>query len=157
MAGAGPLNSIQPSPAHVAGIVTYENGVRAAIAFGTEIAPRVLPDTSNNRHKRIQAFGEHGFVHWRYESWERYTPEGGYEGGDLSYGGQDVLGQAGLTEAVFDWLEDESKVHPTHLAQSLAEFNLLLGIYQSALTHAPVELPFEPPNGLLDSLKELLG
>ena len=64
--------------------------------------------------------------------------------------------QGGLTEAMFDWLEDEAKVHPTHLDQSLAEFNLLLGIYQSALTHAPVELPFDPPDGLLNSLGEIL-
>ncbi|MFQ6040339.1 MAG: Gfo/Idh/MocA family protein [Candidatus Poribacteria bacterium] len=156
VSGAGPLNSVQPSPAHATALVTYANGVQASIAFGTEMAPRVLPDTSNNRHKRVCVFGTRGFVHWRFESWERSTPDGGYEGGDLNYGEQDVIAQGGLTEAVFDWLDDEDKVHPTHLAQSLAEFNLLLGIYQSALTHSPVELPFEPPDGLLDSLRAIL-
>ena len=88
--------------------------------------------------------------------WERGTPEGGYESGAHSYGEQDLLAQAGLTEAVFDWLDDGEKVHSTHLAQSLAEFNLLLGIYQSALTHAPVQLPFNPPDGLMASLKTIL-
>jgi hypothetical protein len=44
----------------------------------------------------------------------------------------------------------------THLAQSLAEFNMLLGIYASALTHAPIQLPFNPPDGLIDSLKAVL-
>ena len=54
--------------------------------------------------------------------------DGGYSSGKHDYGEQDVLGQAGLTEAMFDWLDDDEKAHPTHLAQSLAEFNAILGI-----------------------------
>ena len=61
-----------------------------------------------------------------------------------------------LTEAVFDWLDDESNVHPTHLKQSLAEFNLLLGIYYSGVTNEIIDLPFEPPDGLIDILREKL-
>ena len=156
VSGAGPLGSAQPSTAHAVARIIYENGLHVSVAFGTEMAPWVIKDTGNNRHKRVLVIGTKGFVHWAFDEWERSTPEGGYESGDLDYGQQDVLAQAGLTEAVFDWLEDEGKVHPTHLEQSLAEFNLLLGIYQSALTHAPVELPFDPPDGLLDSLKEIL-
>ena len=76
--------------------------------------------------------------------------------GAHEYGEQDLLGQAGLTEAMLDWLDDDEKVHPTHLEQSLAEFNAILGIYHSALTHEPVELPFDPPDGLIESLKKLL-
>ena len=89
-------------------------------------------------------------------SWERYTPEGGYEGGNLSYGDQNAVAQTNLTEAVFDWLDDESKVHPTNLPQSLAEFNLLLGIYYSGLTNTVIELPFDPPDGLMDMFRERL-
>ena len=68
-----------------------------------------------------------GFVHWRFESWERNLPGSGYEGGDLSYGAQDVIAQGGLTDAVFDWLDDESKEHPTHLKQSLAGIQPIVG------------------------------
>ncbi len=156
VSGSGPLGSAQPSPAQGVARIIYENGLHVSVAFGTEMAPRVLEDSGSSRHKRVFVVGTRGFVHWAFDKWERSTPEGGYESGDLNYGEQDVLAQAGLTEAMFDWLEDEAKVHPTHLDQSLAEFNLLLGIYQSALTHAPVELPFDPPDGLLDSLKEVL-
>ena len=120
------------------------------------MAPRVLPDTGNNRHKRVCVFGEKGFVHWRFESWERNLPGSGYESGDLSYGAQDVIAQGGLTDAVFEWLDDESKEHPTHLKQSLAEFNLLLGIYHSGLTNTVVELPFDPPDGMIDMFRERL-
>jgi predicted dehydrogenase len=156
ISGSGPLDSPQPSPAHAVARVHYQNGLHVSVAFGTEMAPWVIKDTGNNRHKRVFVIGTRGFVHWAFDKWERSTPEGGYESGDLNYGEQDVLAQAGLTEAVFDWLDDEAKVHPTHLAQSLAEFNLLLGIYQSGLTNAPVELPFDPPDGLLDALRERL-
>ena len=150
------LDSAQPSPAHATASITYENGVRALVTFGTEGAPSVSDNDTVYRHKRVAVFGTRGFVHWNMDGWERSTPEGGYESGNHSYGEQDVLGQAGLTEAIFDWLDDEAKVHPTHLAQSLAEFNMLLGIYASALTHAPIQLPFNPPDGLIDSLKAVL-
>jgi hypothetical protein len=47
-------------------------------------------------------------------------------------------------------------VHPTHLKQSLAEFNLLLGIYYSGITNEVIELPFDPPDGLMDKLRAKL-
>ena len=156
IAGAGNLDGAQPSPANATAIVTYANGVQASVAFGPEMAPRVLPNTGNNRHKRVCVFGETGFVHWRFESWERYTPEGGYEGGNMGYGDQNSVAQTNLTEAVFDWLEDDNKIHPTNLPQSLAEFNLLLGIYYSGLTNSVLELPFDPPDGLMDMFREQL-
>ena len=95
-------------------------------------------------------------MHWRFSSWERATPEGGYEGGPLNYGEQNVVAQGNLTEALFDWLDDENNVHPTHLEQSLAEFNLLLGFYYSGITNEIIELPFDPPDGLIESLREKL-
>ena len=156
ISGAEQLDSAQPSPANATALVTYANGVQVSVAFGPEMAPRVLPDTGNNRHKRVCVFGEKGFVHWRFESWERNLPGSAYEGGDLNYGAQDVIAQGGLTDAVFEWLDDESKEHPTHLKQSLAEFNLLLGIYYSGLTNTVVELPFDPPDGMIDMFRERL-
>ena len=68
-----------------------QTAYKTSVAFGPEMAPRVLPDTGNNRHKRVCVFGEQGFVHWRFESWERNLPGSGYEGGDLNYGAQDVI------------------------------------------------------------------
>jgi hypothetical protein len=107
-------------------------------------------------HKRVFVVGTKGFVHWRFSSWERATLEDGYEGGPLNYGEQDVVAQGNFTEAVFDWLDDENNVHPTHLKQSLAESNLILGMYYSGITNEIIELPFEPPDGLMDMLREKL-
>ena len=58
---------------------------------------------------------------------------------------------------MFDWLLDEAKPHPTRLERSLAQFNVILGLYVSALEARPVDLPCDPPDGLLDSLRERLG
>ncbi|OPZ04339.1 MAG: hypothetical protein BWZ10_03181 [candidate division BRC1 bacterium ADurb.BinA364] len=40
---------------------------------------------------------------------------------------------------------------------SLLQFNIILGAYVSALERRPVDLPCEPPDGLLDSLASALG
>ena len=156
IAGSEGLDSDQPSPMHAAGQVLYENGLHVSVAFGTGMGTTASDNPGIYGHKRVFVVGTEGFVHWRFSSWERSTQEGGYEGGPLNYGDQNIVAQGNLTEAVFDWLDDESKVHPTHLKQSLAEFNLLLGIYYSGITNEIIDLPFDPPDGLMDSLRERL-
>ena len=145
-----------PSPTHVIGHVLYENDLHASLAFGTEMAQKASDDPGIYSHKRVLVVGTKGFVHWRFSSWERTTLEGGYEGGPLNYGEQDVIAQANFTEAIFDWLDDENNVHPTHLKQSLVESNIILGMYQSGLTNEIIELPFEPPDGLMESFRKKL-
>ena len=145
-----------PSPMHAVGHVLYENGLHVSLAFGTEMAQKASDDPGIYSHKRVLVVGTKGFVHWRFSSWERATLEDGYKGGPLNYGEQDVIAQGNFTEAVFDWLDNEKNVHPTHLKQSLAEFNLLLGIYYSGITNEIIDLPFEPPDGLMDILREHL-
>ena len=158
ISGKENLNSAagHPSPTHAVGHALYENGVHVSLAFGTEMAQKASDDPGIYGHKRVFVAGTKGFVHWRFSSWERSTLAGGYESGPLDYGEQDVVAQGNFTEAIFDWLDDENNVHPTHLKQSLAEFNLLLGIYYSGITNEIIELPFEPPDGLMDLLREKL-
>ena len=145
-----------PAPTHVIGHVLYDNGLHVSLAFGTEMAQMASDDPGIYSHKRVFVVGTTGFVHWRFSSWERATLDGGYESGPLNYGEQDVVAQANFTEAIFDWLDDENNVHPTHLKQSLVESNIILGMYQSGLTNEIIELPFEPPDGLFDAFQEKL-
>ncbi len=145
-----------PSPTHAVAHVLHENGVHVSLAFGTEMAQKAFEDANIYRHKRVFVVGTKGFVHWRFSSWERSTLDGGYEGGPLNYEEQDVVAQGNFTEAIFDWLDDESNVHPTHLKQSLIENNIILGMYYSGITNEIIELPFEPPDGLMDMLREKL-
>ena len=145
-----------PSPTHTVGHALYENSVHVSLAFGTVFGQKVSDDPGIYGHKRVFVAGTKGFVHWRFSSWERSTVDGGYESGPLNYGDQDVIAQRNFTEAVFDWLDDENNIHPTHLKQSLVENNLILGMYYSGITHEIIDLPFEPPDGLMDALREKL-
>ncbi len=156
ISGKEQLDSAQPSPMHAAAQAIYDNGLHVSLAFGTGMGTLASESGGTVTHKRVFVVGTKGFVHWRFSSWERSTHDGGYEGGPLNYGEQDIQAQGNLTEAAFDWLDDEQKVHPTHLKQSLAEFNLLLGIYYSGITNQIIDLPFDPPDGLMDSLREKL-
>ena len=93
ISGGDHLDSAQPSPQYASARVQYENGLHVSVAFGTAIAPTASDDPVVFFHKRVFVVGMKGFVHWRFSSWERSTPEGGYEGGPLNYGEQDVAAQ----------------------------------------------------------------
>jgi len=148
VSGAKNIPTHQPSPDVAEAAITFENGVRAQLLCGA-IAP--------SNYKRISVYGTRGFVQWTMISWERSTPEGGHESGTHDYGAEDVLGQAGLTDAAFDWVKDPNNLHPTRLERALVKFNIILGVYASALQNAPISLPFEPPDGLMDALKSRLS
>jgi len=145
----------QPSPDVAEATIAFENGVRALLLSGA-IAPTATDIESIYYHKRSSVYGTRGFVQWTMGSWERLTPENGYESGTHVYAEEDVQAQAALTDAAFDWAEDESKVHPTRLDLNLEQFSIILAAYVSALKGTPVSLPFDPPDGLLDALKERL-
>ena len=151
VSGAQGLDSAHPAPDMSEAAITFENGVRGLLCCGSN-----APDMGGGS-KRISVHGTRGFVHWQMEAWEISTPEGGYQHGTKSYGAEDVIGQQGLTEAVFDWLDDENCPHPNRLEASLIQFNIILGIYISALKRVPIELPVEPEDGLLDALRDALG
>ena len=122
-----PIRGRQPSPATAEGVIQFENDVRVQLLCG-----RVAPETNEGgriyTHKRVAVYGTKGFIQWTMHWWERSTPEGGYERGEHSYGEQDVLAQAALTDAAFEWVKDDSKLHPTRLERALVKFNALLGI-----------------------------
>ena len=150
VSGGKTLSSRQPSPDIAEAFIEFENGVRAQLVCGS-IAGKVVDSDSPYMHKRISVYGTRGFIQWTMHGWERLTQENGYETGSHSYGEQDVLAQARLTDAAFDWAADGEKLHPTRLERSLTQFNIILGAYVSALYNIAVDLPFEPPNGLLDA------
>lgn len=154
VSGGSVLNSSHAAPDMAEAAIAFENGVNG-ILFCGDNAPSV-GDYPGHYHKRVCAYGTRGFVEWQMEAWERNTPDGGYERGDKSYGEEDVLGQKGLTEAVFDWFDDEEKLHPNRLEVSLTEFNVILGLYTSALKRQAVDLPIEPEDELIVQLRECL-
>jgi predicted dehydrogenase len=150
--GLPPGVGYQPSPDIAEAAITFENGVRAMLLSG-HIAPEVGDNPIIYAHKRIAVYGTKGFVHWTMHGWERFTPEDGYESGDHDYAYEDVRAQARLIDAAFDWADDERKLHPTRLKRNLEQFSIILATYASALTARAINLPFNPPDGLLATLQ----
>ena len=149
------LGCAHPAPKTAESLITFTNGVRAALQAG-EGAP-MFEEGPTWAHKRIAVYGTHGFLHWRMNAWEKSLPDGSVEQGKKEYGAEDVLGQAGLTNALFDWLEDDAKVSPTNLSTSLDEWLVILAGYLSTVEARPVDLPFDPPDDLLDQFKRFVG
>lgn len=144
------------SPDNVLASVTYDNGVRAMISLGADIAPPASQRDSVFLHKRIAVHGTRGFVHWSMYDWQRMTAEHGLEQGEHDYIAENEQAQVALTQSVIDWLDDEHHVAPTNLSRACDTFNLLLGIYESAVTRRPVTLPCDPPAEILQRLQAAL-
>jgi predicted dehydrogenase len=155
VSGRENLSGRQPAPDLAEAAITFEDGVRAQMVCGA-IAPRANDSESIYMHKRIAVYGTRGFVQWKMSGWECFSPEDGYASGPSDYREQDVRAQAALTDAAFEWAADENKPHPTRLERNLQQFSVVLAIYASALRNAPVELPFDPPDGMLETFKERL-
>ena len=153
--GYDDINGTHPSPQAAESLLTFTNGVRAALMAGAG-APEFEPGP-NWMHKRIAVYGTHGFLHWRMNAWERSLPDGTVENGQHEYAREDVRGQANLTEAMFDWLEDDAKPAPTNLGTSLDEWLVILAGYQSTVEARAIDLPFDPPADLLDRFKRFVG
>ncbi len=135
--------------------IEYSHGPQAMLRCGDN-APRVSAARPLiNHHKRIAVYGTRGAVHWTMWGWETLI-DGVLESGEHDYGDEDIRGQAAMTEAMFDWLEDERATHPLHLGSALSDFSIILALYTSALQHQVVELPFEPEAGLIARLRAAL-
>jgi predicted dehydrogenase len=134
--------------------VNYDNGGHAVLQCGPN-APGV-GDGPIYTHKRIAVYGARGYVAWSMASWETFI-DGALEAGTHHYPDEDILGQAAMTEAMFDWLEDEDAVHPLNLNMALQDFSIILGMYMSALHHQVIDLPVEPEPDLIAKLRKRLG
>jgi len=136
--------------------IEYADGLRAHFVSGP-FARRVLPnDERINVHKRIAVYGTRGYVNWTMWSWE-IGIDGQIERGEHAYPDEDILGQAAMTDALLDWIGDDSALHPLNLQLALRDFNILLGVYTSALEHRPVELPYAPGDDLVGKLRAALS
>ena len=134
--------------------ISYDNGAQAMLRCGDN-APRVDQSRPIHQHKRIAAYGERGYLHWTMWGWETLI-NGVYERGAHDYPAEDILGQAAMTDAMFDWLEDDGAVHPLNLDAAISDFRIILALYTSALTRQVVALPFEPPDDLVAKLRAAL-
>lgn len=150
--------SDHPSPDTTMGQLLFANGVRALWNLGYT-APQTLDDDAIYKHCRVAAYCERGrtlyeeFNRWQIVA-EDATEEGCAEGDAIRE--SDDQAQANLTNAMFDWLDDDAKPVGTHLKRSLSQWNAILGLYASTVYRKPIDLPFEPEDDLWDKLKTTL-
>lgn len=149
------LGSEHPSPQDAESLITFDNGVRAALQAG--VGAPIFEEGPTWGHKRIAVYGTHGYFHWRMYAWEKSLPDGTVEYGKKDYAVEDVAGQANLTESMFDWLEDDRQVTPTNLSTSLDEWLVILAGYLGSIEARPVDFPLDPPDDLLDRFKRFVG
>ena len=141
------------APDALLGNLMFDNGVSALLRCGTN-APRLVSDERVNVHKRVSVYGATGQVHWSMWHWETLV-DGKLERGEHDYPAEDILGQAALTEAMFDWLESGT-LHPLNLSAALQDFHVMLKLYMSALHHRVYTLEDELNKGLIPKLRAAL-
>ncbi len=149
-----------PSPDTTTAQLLFANGVRMLWNLGYT-APRVLDDPAVWKHGRIAAYAERGrTLYEEFARWEIVSPDGSEQGrvADMQEWTEgNHHAQANLTNAMFDWLEDENKPVETCLKRSLTQWNAILGLYASAVYRRPIDLPFDPPDDLWEKLGETLA
>jgi predicted dehydrogenase len=134
--------------------IEYDNGIQATLRCGDN-APRVDNARPIHQHKRIAVYGTQGYIYWTMWGWETLI-DGKREIGEHDYPEEDILGQSAMTEAMIDWLNDDTAIHPLNLENALSDFNVILGLYMSTLSHQVIELPVQPDNQLIQQLRNTL-
>jgi len=143
-----------PAPDTTMAQVVFANGVYGFWNNGFT-ARRVAGDEAVYKHCRVAAYAEQGrILYEEFGRWEIVTP-GGIESGETTaaeWEENNHRAQAGLVDSVFDWMEDDSKPSGTSLKRALHQWNVVLGLYASALWRKPVNIPFDPPDDLFAEL-----
>ncbi|MDH7571829.1 MAG: hypothetical protein QHJ73_19790, partial [Armatimonadota bacterium] len=151
VSGPPALGHIQPDLQHTAGAIVFANGVRALWVTGPT-APRCGEPSVPWQHVRIAAYAARGRVLWeefgRWEVWGTGEVAGGDYGGMETWRHHNLLAQAAFHNAMFDWLEDASRVPGTALKQSLHEWKAVLALHASALWRRPVQMEHFDPGTL---------
>ena len=57
---------------------------------------------------------------------------------------------------MFQWIVYGAKPVETNLKIALHQWNVVLGLYASAIYRQPIDIPFEPPDDLLLQLQTVL-
>jgi len=158
--GSKEMTSDHPGPDTTVGQIKFANGVYGLWNLGYT-APRVTDDNLVYTHCRVAAYAERGRTLFEeFGRWE-IVSLGGVEGGRIADRDEWAEGnnaaQANLTNAMFDWLEDDKKVCGTNLKYALEQWNAILGLYASAVYRKPIDIPFDPTDDLWENLNKVLA
>ncbi len=144
------------APDACAARISFADGSHALLQCGVNAPANDPADDRISHHKQIGVTGATGSVHWSMTSWATVI-QGHRTSGQHVYHEEDILGQANMSEAMFDWLEDDHAVHPLHLDAALQDFRLMLAMYMSGLSGRPVSMADPPQPNLLEAMRTQLA
>ena len=153
------MKSTHPCPDTTVAQILFANGVYGMWSNGS-IAPRTVDDRAIYKQCRVAGYTERGRTLWEeFGKWEIVSSEG-LQGGEIDdeseWAESNHVAQAGLTNAMFDWIEDDLRPAGTNLKRSLHQWNVVLGVYASSLSRKPIDIPFDPSQDLFTKLAEAL-
>lgn len=147
-----------PAPETTLGQITFENGVKALWNTGSS-APKVVVDDAIFKHCQEAVFAEKGRILFEeFNRWEIASSEENQTGETTmdNWGEYNNLSQAGLVHSLTKWLDDDDAQSESNLELALHQWNVVLGLYASALWREPITIPFDPPIDLFEQLKDVL-
>ncbi len=158
--GGKEMKTIHPAPEMTVGQLLFANGVYGMWSTGY-VAPRTIDDQATYKHIRIAAYAERGrTLYEELGKWEIVSSDG-VEVGKIAnvkeWEEGNYIAQVGLTNAMFDWLEDDSKPVGTNLECALHQWNVVLGLYASSVLRKVIDIPFDPPEEIFLNLAKVLG
>ena len=157
--GVRAMTGYHPGPDTTVAQIVFANGVWGMWNNGFT-APKIVDDSAEYKHCRVAAYAERGHTLWEeFGKWEIVSSDRVESGkvADVSEWEEgNHLAQAGLINAMFDWLEDDSKPAGTNLERALHQWNAVLGLYASALLRKPIDIPFDPPGDLFLKMAKVL-
>lgn len=134
--------------------IVYDNGVQATLNCGPA-APSVKSANEINHHKRIAVKGTAGELLWSMWDWQ-LNANGEKSSGKHDYFAEDILGQADMVESMIDWIEDDSFQMPLCLDNALADFEIIMGMYQSIIHNKMSTFPLQQESDILNKIRKAL-
>lgn len=140
------LAGSHPSPSNTLGHVAFENGVRAAVAFGKVARPHMPPDKLSVDN-RLTVYGDHGYV-WgdtdgRWGAFTRHSRGEAIGGEGDGWRTQITRLQPLFAADLADWLDDDAQLHSCNIEISYHGYEILEGLCISALDNRRVDLPLD--------------
>ena len=158
ISGAGGFDSSYPAPDASVAQVMFANGVYGLWSTGLT-APEIIDGSEIYKHTHVAGYAERGHVIFEeFGRWSISSPDDS-QGGKISFEDRNRyndVAQANLTNAMFQWIENDAKPVETNLKIALHQWNVVLGLYASAICRQPIDIPFEPPDDLLLQLQTVL-
>jgi predicted dehydrogenase len=154
--GRNKLTNGHPSPDYIMGEARLKNGVTLLIECGY-LSPITIPGEHDSVLNRITVFGSHGYA-WAETAGRCGFLSGATQGKAVvaqhaAWSIQEHEIQTPFYTDLADWLDDDKKKHPCNVEISLHGFEIMEGLYKSALENIRVDLPIQ--GAVTDAIEEM--